>query len=332
MTDNTIADRTIRWKLDPANPVIRPGQINGDLDARHAGGAHVLQLGDTYRMYYWAVGGDGVNRICVAESPTDNPNEWTPLGSVLEPQTDTEYNCGGPSFPFVLPREDGPWLMYFGAWGRPREDGTLPNSTGLAVSDDYGRTWRYCGGRPILAMNRPWDKSATGSVWVITDGDALRMYYTAIGEYYDRPEGAVTGHGDVIPMIGIGYAVSTNGIEWTKPFDGLLASPRGWDTDPYEYICSKPCLVAEPGGWRMWVSTFGPAYRVRSLTSPDGLNWTWQPSGPDGDLGVGQSGAFDDHQRSYATVVRRGDEYLCWYTGNAFGAAGMGFAVGEVMV
>ncbi|MDO8684661.1 MAG: hypothetical protein Q7N50_14440 [Armatimonadota bacterium] len=136
-------------------------------------------------------------------------------------------------------------------------------------------------------------------------------------------------NGDVIPRIGIGYAVSNDGINWEKPVDGLLISPRGFDTEPYEYISSKPCVLKEDGGYRMWVHTFGYAYRVRSLTSPDGLNWEWVPSGPDGEFGVGESGEFDDIQRCYACVVKHGEEYRCWYTGNQYGQAGMGYAVGK---
>lgn len=320
----------LNWTLDPNNPVIRPGAIHGELDARHAGAAHVLRLGDTYRLYYWGIGADGRRRICAAESPVDRPDRWCPLGSMLEPQPDTDYNCGGPSFPFVVRAEGGPWLMYFGAWGRSRQDGKLPNSTGLALSEDEGLTWRYGGDRPILATDRLWDQSGTGSVCVLREGGEFRMYYTSIGEYFQRPPDVRTGHGDVIPRIGVGYAVSADGIHWTKPLDGLVVSPRGFDAEPYEYISSKPFVLREQQGYRMWVSTFGPAYRVRSLTSADGLQWQWQPGGPDGDLGVGQQGAFDDHQRCYACVVRHEGQYRCWFTGNGFGATGMGYATGRL--
>jgi len=323
--------KEIHWSSDRPNPVVRPGQINGDLDAHRAGAAHVLQLGDRYRMYYWATGDDGRNRICRAESRVDSPNNWEPGGSVLEPQPDTDYNCAGPSFPFVVPSESGPWLMYFGAWGRQREDGKLANATGLALSRDDGKSWEYWSDRPVLASDKPYDREATGSVWVLRIDNELRMYYTAIGHYFPRPEGVRTGHGNVIPHIGIAYAVSEDGIRWRKPLDDLMVGPRGFGTQPYEYICSKPCVIRDGAGYRMWVSTFGHAYRIRSLTSPDGLNWTWQPGGPDGDLGVGAPGEFDDHQRSYACVLRHGDEYRCWYTGNGFGATGMGYATGTTV-
>ena len=322
------ANQAIRWSFERSNPVVRPGQIHGELDARRAGAAHVLRFGERYRMYYWATGGDGLNRICCAESDATNPNDWRPLGCCLEPQPNTEYNRNGPSFPFVLPADDAPWLMFFGAWGQARAEGQLPNTTGVAVSHDGGRSWRYGADRPVLALDRPYDHEGTGSCCVLRVGGELRMYYTAIGSYFRRPEGVRTGHGDLIPRIGIAYAVLRDGLGWEKPLPELMISPRGLGADPYEYICSKPFVVRGPGGYRMWVSTFGPAYRIRSLTSPDGLNWAWRPSGPDGDLGVGEPGRFDDRHRCYAGVVPDGGRYLCWYTGNGFGTSGIGFATG----
>jgi len=323
--------KTIQWTLSDSNPVIKPGQVHGELDAAHAGACHVLDLGDRYRMYYWAHGNAGYT-ILMAESPVDRPNDWAPVGgALLGPQPDIDYNAGGPSFPFVLPIDSTHWLMYFGAWGSPRPDGKLANSTGLAVSDDAGLTWRYHASNPVLPLDRPWDREATGSVCVLKMDGVLRMYYTSIAEYYDAPEGVQTGHGETIPRIGVACAVSSDGVRWKKDPAGFIVSPRGHDFDPYEYINSKPFVIEEEDGYRMWISTFGHAYRIRSLVSKDGLEWERVPSGPDGDLGVGAEGEFDDHQRSYASVVKHGDEHRMWYTGNGFGATGIGYAVGRVV-
>ena len=77
----------------------------------------------------------------------------------------------------------------------------------------------------------------------------------------------------------------------------------------------------------MWVNTFGTAYRVHRLSSHDGLVWTWDKRcGPDGELGAGVQGAFDDCQRSYPSILFDGSVFHCWYTGNNFGRFGMGYA------
>jgi len=318
----------ITWTFPHQEAVIKPGELHEDLDTGRAGAGHVIQVGDSYRMYYWATGSDGYHHICLAETSVDQPNGWKACGSVLDRQPGTEHNDQGPGFPFVVPQEDGRWLMFFCGWGKPRADKRLPNTTGVAFSDDGGRRFHYRHDAPTLGMDRPWDSEGTGSVFVRREGKRLQMYYTAIGHYFDRPEGVQTGHGDVIPRIGIGYAVSDDGMQWTKPQDDLMVSPRGFETEPYEYISSKPFLLEEEDGWRMWLHTFGTAYRVRSLVGRDGLNWEWQESGIDGEFGVGPAGSFDDRQRCYVSVVKFEDTYRCWFTGNGFGQTGMGYAEG----
>ena len=315
------------WAVDQPGPVIPPGRLQPAFDAGRAGAAHVVQMGDTYTMVYWGSDRDRRHYILRARSPVEDPNRWEPVGGpLLGPQPESQLNCRGPSFPFLLPVTEDYWLLYFAAWGH-REDGRLPNTTGVAISEDAGRTWRYAPDHPILPLDRPYDREATGSVWVLHERGTFRMYYTSIGPYSAKPVGVETGHGDVIPKIGIAYAESADGLVWTKPCDDWIVRPRGLEVDPYEYICSKPCVLHDGTAYTMWVNTFGTAYRVHRLTSDDGLRWQWgKRVGPDGELDVGGRGAFDDRQRCYPTIVPHENGYRCWYTGNDFGATGMGYA------
>ena len=54
-------------------------------------------------------------------------------------------------------------------------------------------------------------------------------------------------------------------------------------------------------------------------------------SGPGGELGVGEPGKFDSEQRCYASVIKHGEGYRMWFTGNGFGATGMGYAEGTAV-
>ena len=314
------------WRMDPANPVIRPG-FNGELDAISAASPHVIEVDGRFVMYYWAIGSDKHHRICIAESENNTPTGWRPRGAVLERQPDTDHNCFGPGFPFVLPREDGPWLMYVGTWGKPRAGRPLYNRTCVALSDDRGKTWRYADHNPAIPLDMPYDADGTGSVFVWRDEDSFHMYYTAIAGFTPCPQGIAAGHGDTIPDIGIGYAVSSDGIHWSKPYAHWLITPRRFQMAPYEYICSKPWMIEEAGEYRLWVNTFGMAYRIRSLVSRDRLAWRWVDSGPIGELGVGEAGDWDDVQRSYLCVLRHGKNYHGWFTGNDFGRTGIGHAI-----
>ena len=316
------------WLIPQREPVIEPGQLHTPYDDARAGAAHVLQIGDTYRLVYWGTDGRGKHHLLQAESTITAPNDWRSLGGPLAgPQTHTVHNWVGPSFPFLLPVTDSHWLLYFAGWGRT-VGGKLPNTTGVLISGDSGRSWRYHDENPVLPLDRAYDSEGTGSVWVLLEEGTYRMYYTAIAEYYQRPEGVRTGHGDVIPRIGIAYAESDDGLHWHKPYDDYMIGPRGFSVDPYEYICSKPCVLRGESGYTMWVNTFGTAYRVHRLVSADGIAWKWaRRLGPDGELGTGSEGSFDDRQRCYPSIVQHGKEVRCWYTGNDFGVTGMGYAV-----
>ena len=318
------------WKIPQKDPVISPGMLHESFDKSRAGAAHVIQLGDKYRMVYWGSDAQGLHHILQAETPVATPNHWQPVGvPLLGPQPETHYNCHGPSFPFLLPLTQDRWLLYFTGWGR-RDDANLPNTTGVAISDDGGMSWQYHSEHPVIPLDRAYDAEGTGSLWIVQDNGLLRMYYTAIGTYCAAPEGVETGHGARIPKIGIAYAESTDGIHWKKPLDDLVVAPSGFGVEPYEYICSKPCVVRQRHGYTMWVNTFGTAYRVHRLVSTDGLQWQWADRvGPDGELGFGEAGAFDHQQRSYPTIIEDNGTLHCWFTGNQFGTTGMGYAVSQ---
>jgi hypothetical protein len=78
----------------------------------------------------------------------------------------------------------------------------------------------------------------------------------------------------------------------------------------------------------------GTRYRIRSLTSKDGIHWQFHDDWVIDDAadtepdGIGAAGAFDDIQRSYPAVIKQGDIYHFWYTGNWFGQAGSGYKTG----
>jgi hypothetical protein len=317
----------LSWCVDPAGPVAVPGQLNGCFDAGLMAVGHTIRVEDRYRLYYWGRGADGVNRICIAEAPVASPNDWQGLGAVLGPQPGTRHNCGGPVIPCVLPRDDGPWLMYLGTNGRREENRPFWWWTAIAESHDAGRSWAYVSDQPVFQGDNAWDRVGTGTVFVLREQNLFRMYYTCCSEIVRTSRGAM------VPITGIGYAESLDGIDWRTPLNDFLIAPRRDAVDPCEDWIAKPMVLtrAETGGhgpaYRMWVSVKAPAYRVRSLTSEDGLHWDWVDAPQaDGDLGVGPPGAFDDKQRSYAAVVHEDGEYRMWYTGNGFGATGMGYA------
>ena len=214
------------WIVPQPDPVIPPGALHPGFDDTRAGAAHVVRNGDRYRMVYWGSDTAARHYILQAESPVGEPNRWQPRGSPLVgPQPETTLNFHGPGFPFLLPVTDSRWLLYFCAWGKPT-NGKLPNTTGVAVSDDAGATWRYHSELPIIPPDRAYDAEGSGSVWVLHDSGVFRMYYTSIGRYYPRPEGVADGPRRHHPARSeSAYAESRDGLHWEKPLDQPRSRP-----------------------------------------------------------------------------------------------------------
>jgi hypothetical protein len=83
------------WYCDPGNPVIAPGQLHGNLDARRAGAAHVVPFGNVYRMVYWGTDRGGSNHILSAQSPVTAPHVWAPTGPLLGAQPERHITRSG---------------------------------------------------------------------------------------------------------------------------------------------------------------------------------------------------------------------------------------------
>ncbi|MGQ9829574.1 MAG: LamG-like jellyroll fold domain-containing protein [Roseiflexus sp.] len=214
-------------------------------------------------------------------------------------------------------------------------DGSGTRRIGHALSPD-GITWtRYIGSGVGGSVFEPsgvsgdFDSNGVSTMYVVRDGNTFRMWYSGFGN-----TGAIEG---------IGYAVSPDGINWTRvPGTAGTAAPnrnavlveRGGAADfDQSYIVAPsvlidnatpalPCENGRTGGrcFRMWYEgvnivnayTFAIGYAV----SPDGINWTRV-------LGSGQGGAvlssssgfsqFDTNGNGVPTVIKDGAFFRMWY-------------------
>ena len=92
---------------------------------------------------------------------------------------------------------------------------------GYATSPD-GITWGKYPGNPVFDVGPPgsWDSGHARPGAVVLDGDTYRMWYSGWGyQYYGA----------------IGFAESTDGINWTKWLYPVLdgASPPAWDVEVF---------------------------------------------------------------------------------------------------
>lgn len=317
----------IRWQFDPANPVIKPGQLNGKLDDESTNCPSVVRLGDKYRLFYCGKG-QGKDFICMAESPVEDPNHWRGLGCVVGTDAGDETRVQGARWPWAFAFDERTIFLYYLSRGIQTPANPFPNTPRLIISEDGGDSWHEPSPEPFIGMDKPYDCVTIGSFCVVRVGKKLHLYYTASGCYTKRPTDVdVYGRGP-LALIGLGLAVSDDGLRWEKPYDHFLIPPRLFATEPYETKVAVPRVLQDGPFWRMWVGCLAKHYRTCSLISRDAIHWHWQPSGATGDLATGSPGTFDDQQRCHSMIIKHGDQYRCWYTGNRFGGTGLGYAHG----
>ena len=75
------------WLIPQREPVIRPGQLHSPYDDARAGAAHVLEIGDTYRLVYWGTDGRGKHHLLQVsiDSPSTSVTTLDHLTVTLAP-------------------------------------------------------------------------------------------------------------------------------------------------------------------------------------------------------------------------------------------------------
>ena len=301
------------------------------------------------RMYVWVADGTppwlrGRHIIIAAESDPADPFSWEVVsqGALVGPDPAGTIRDHGVGFPYVLPRDDAPWLMYYGTWGG---DWTIKqellNRLGFAMSYDRGVTWRVAE-EDILPSGPPgsFDAGAIPSAAVLQEAEnRYVMWYTAAEKYVRF--GAVNQG-----ILHIGRAQSQDGIHWEKDETPALRA-READAEPFEACLARPAVIKLDGVYHMWFGVYAMApesrpdgsgespspdgrersgagsYRLEYARSTDGVNWTRYAGQPIMDL---TPGGFDSTAQTYASVVDMGEQLWLFYTGDGLGATGVGLA------
>jgi predicted GH43/DUF377 family glycosyl hydrolase len=230
------------------------------------------------------------------------------------------------SFTVRVLRDGAGYRMYYGG-----ADTTGPcagiNSAhwriGLAESAD-GLSWtRVAGsetGGAVLDLGAPghFDDYLTYRPFVLKDGAVYRMWYNGSTKPFNCPTGTLADNRR------IGYAESSDGVHWTRPYDGAgpggsvlpLGPPGSIDAQQVGYAW----VIQDDGQYKMYYSAndAGNLWRVGLAISNDARNWTKVPGKLAGGaiLDLGKAGAFDVACAYQPTVVKERDQlYRMWYRG-----------------
>lgn len=182
------------------------------------------------------------------------------------------------------------------------------NAIGHATSVDLGATFVRTSDGPVM------DRSTVNPGFVaspfVLEEEPERMWYASCIEWIEHGE-------DVRHRYHLKYAIRTGPTSWS-PDDRVCIDFESDD----EYAISRPTIVRDASGYRMWFSSRGKAYRIRTATSPDGVTWR-----RDAGVSLDVSGdGFDSEMTAYPAVFDwEGRRYML-YNGNGYGRSGIGLA------
>jgi hypothetical protein len=96
--------------------------------------------------------------------------------------------------------------------------------------------------------------------------------------------------------------------------------------DEHEYAISRPSVIRDIDGWKMWYSYRGQSYRIGYAESEDGRRWKRL----DHQVGIDVSvNGWDSQMIEYPFVFDHGGQRYMLYNGNGYGKTGFGLAVLE---
>ncbi|MEJ2051630.1 MAG: T9SS type A sorting domain-containing protein [Calditrichota bacterium] len=111
----------------------------------------------------------------------------------------------------------------------------------------------------------------------------------------------------------IGYATSTDSIDWTKYYGNPVLRP-GTDGSWDDVWLDAPDVLFIDGTYHMWYAGSDGIYtQIGHATSADGKSWEKDPLNPV--LTVGENGSWDDLTVGGPSVKYDGQVFHMWYSG-----------------
>jgi hypothetical protein len=220
------------------------------------------------------------------------------------------FDDNGAMLTWITPCDDGTQLFYFVGWNLRV---TIPfhNALGVAVVENGAVKTRFRGPVMDRILDEPY---FVGSACVLREDDFFRCWYlSCIG--WERANGRPRHR------YHLKYAESPDGLHWRR--DGTVAIDFA---APNEYAISRPSVIKDDVGYRMWFSCRGEQYRIGYAESSDGIHWQRD----DAAVGLAPSdGGWDSMAVAYPHVFRHGTSLFMLYNGNEYGRTGFGLAVLE---
>ncbi|UCE73608.1 MAG: hypothetical protein JSV56_11365, partial [Methanomassiliicoccales archaeon] len=275
---------TNTWIEYPGNPLSSSLPMTGP---------SVLFDGSIYHMWYhnYPYG----KNICYANSSdgvTWNEYSGNPL-----------FGSNNVIAPFVM-FKDGEYKMWY-----TKQIGST-DFIHYATSPD-GVTWTQYLGNPVLSLGNSgeWDDTYLDHPTVLFDEGEYKMWYVGTKAYFGY---------------GIGYANSTDGINWHKYDNPATTNPPYQYSDPvfttgpsgtWDYnALAEPMVIKEGDTYLMWyVGTHDQSiWRIGFASSGDGINWIKSADNPIFDV---KAGTWYSKYVTSPSILKIDNTLKMWYNG-----------------
>ncbi|GEM_PF-1443775 len=240
--------------------------------------------------------------------PFSYSSNWKNEGIVIT----SEY-CNMMANPEITQLSDGSWMMYTHGW--PRKDDSRNDIYGYSSRD--GLRWKAEG---MLI-----EKASMPAAVQLPDG-RIRLYFVRNTSEASGVMSAVSSADGLYFSIEDGYRFLIGGgapkdVIGYKQFYAVTGpgDPKDITTMAHLNIIELEQggyrIFFDEGGMRADVRKYGekawPMWRVRSITSQDGLRWTLDPGVR---IEVEQSPLVEMQRAGSSSVVKIGDEYRMYFT------------------
>ena len=238
-----------------------------------------------------------------------------PRGPWLEPGPRGAFDDSGASVSCVTRRADGGLECWYLGWNLGT---TVPFRTAIGLATAAPGEERFTRHSLAPALDRSAeDPFLLGYPWVRRDGEAACgeascMWYGTHLSW--GPQGLEMDHA-------IRRAVSRDGLAWVRDPAPALR-PAGGE----EFAVSRPCVLRDADGWRMWYCRRHATYRLGFAQSPDGLDWT---RADDAIAFAGPAPAWEGGVQTYPCVFDHMTRRYMLYNGTGYGKSGFGLAMLE---
>ncbi|MCA6364577.1 MAG: T9SS type A sorting domain-containing protein [Bacteroidetes bacterium] len=308
--------------IKQALPVLPRSAVYPNWDGVATADACALLVNDTFKLWYsgagWLSPGDTVVHVRIGYAWSLDGISWNEFAAnpVLD-RSSSNVNAPdhwGVETANVIYDTAAPPAERYRMWYAGKQNDTSLSAGNYKIcyaTSPNGINWTKYAGNPVLTAGTAsdWNNLLISNVSVLRDGDTLKLWFASPDGYPNNQP--TDGKGN------IGYATSTDGINWTKYPNPVLVAGAGYSPD--SAAVAEPSVLKIGNQYYMWYSMIN-SWTIENFTtglahSTDGINWIKYVGNPV--LPLGGPGSWDRYWAAHPGVMYNAQtgELFMYYTG-----------------